>query len=70
MKHTNIFTLGLVFIINYLHFANGLVQIELKKSMAKFHHEYLKNLKFTQVNQRFHRYSASFLEEFPILKHV
>lgn len=43
------------------------IQIELKKSTAKYHHEYLKSLKFMQVNQK-DRFS-SFLEEKDISLH-
>ncbi len=45
----------------FISFNECLVQIELKKSMAKFHHEYLKNLKFVQINSE--RFLSSFLEE-------
>jgi len=43
------------------------IQIELKKSTAKYHHEYLKALKFMQVNQK--NEFTSFLEEKDISLH-
>jgi len=43
------------------------IHIELKKSTAKYHHEYLKTLKFMQIN-RIDKFS-SFLEEKDISLH-
>lgn len=43
------------------------IHIELKKSTAKYHHEYLKSLKFLQVNGK-NKFS-SFLEEKDISLH-
>lgn len=43
------------------------IHIELKKSTAKYHHEYLKSLKFMQVNQK--NQFSSFLEEKDISLH-
>jgi len=51
----------LVLIISF-SISDCLVQIELIKHMAKFHHQYLKALKFTQVSSKSTIYS-SFLEE-------
>ena len=46
------------------------VHIELKKSEAKYHHDYLKSLKFMQVNsQKFKNNFSSFLEEKDISLH-
>ena len=55
-------SIAITLVILNLNFIHCYVQVELKKSMAKFHHEYLKNLKFLQVN-RFGRKFSSFLEE-------
>jgi hypothetical protein len=46
------------------------VQIELKKSTAKYHHEYLKALKFMQTNKYGRKeVFSSFLEEKDISLH-
>jgi len=45
------------------------IQIELKKSEAKYHHEYLKSLKFMQINSRTKKKYSSFLEEKDISLH-
>jgi hypothetical protein len=46
------------------------VQIELKKSTAKYHHEYLKSLKFMQTNIYGKKeVFSSFLEEKDISLH-
>jgi len=47
--------------------ASCFIHIELKKSTAKYHHEYLKALKFMQIN-RLDKFS-SFLEEKDISLH-
>ena len=54
-----------------ISFISSLIQIELKKSMAKYHTEYLLNLKFHQINTYSKSYDkfASFLEEKEIPLH-
>ncbi len=45
------------------------IQIELKKSEANYHHEYLKSLKFMQINSKSKEKFSSFLEEKDISLH-
>jgi len=60
MKHS--YLLGVLVLFLYLEALECLIQIELKKSLAKFHHEYLKSLKFMQVYTK-NEIFTSFLEE-------
>jgi hypothetical protein len=60
MKHTLYLSI-LVFLLTW-SFSESLIQIELKKSVAKFHHKYLQSFKFIQVNSQTEIFT-SFLEE-------
>ena len=50
-------------------FTNCLIQIELKKSLAKYHSEYLMTLKLQQILKRKGSKFTSFLEEKEITLH-
>jgi len=58
----------LIFYI-YLTFSNCLIQIELKKSLAKYHSEYLMTLKLQQILKKKGSHFSSFLEEKEITLH-
>lgn len=59
--------LSLIIILNINSFVYSFTHIDLKKSDAEYHHEYLKSLKFIQVNKK-QKYS-SFLEQQEISLH-
>jgi len=54
--------LHILVLATYCSISKGLIQIELKKSVAKFHNQYLKTLKFIQVYSK-NEFFTSFLED-------
>ena len=62
-------SLCLLILFIYSTLTNCLIQIELKKSMAKYHSEYLMTLKLQQILKRKGSKFTSFLEEKEITLH-
>ena len=59
----------ILLIIIYSTFTDCLIQIELKKSLAKYHSEYLMSLKLQQIFKQKRSKFTSFLEEKEITLH-
>lgn len=59
----------LLIIIYITTFTDCLIQIELKKSLAKYHSEYLMSLKLQQIYKQKRSKFTSFLEEKEITLH-